>query len=130
MSNVTRICPHCGAGVQLDLQFCGQCGGDMEDAQLPVQQRNLPAVLGRAAVPMLVGAASLAVRAGWKLLQSRSAAQVARRAMQTPQRRKEETAVESSRRRTTIRIRSTWAVGDANGVWQQGASEHIIELDD
>jgi hypothetical protein len=36
----------------------------------------------------------------------------------------------SPRTRRSIRIRSTWAVGDARGVWRQGATEHIIEIDE
>jgi hypothetical protein len=46
-----------------------------------------------------------------------------------PNRPSEATAIQRRPRRT-IRIRSSWAVGDANGVWKKGASEHIIELDD
>ena len=30
----------------------------------------------------------------------------------------------------TIHIRSTWAVGDANGIRQQGSSDHTIEFED
>jgi hypothetical protein len=29
-----------------------------------------------------------------------------------------------------IRIRSSWAVGDANGVWRKGTSDQTIEIDD
>jgi hypothetical protein len=39
-------------------------------------------------------------------------------------------AAPPARPRTTIRIRSSWAVGDANGVWRQGVSDHTIEIDE
>jgi hypothetical protein len=89
-------------------------------------------VIGRAALPVLVGAASLAVRAGWKLLQSRLAQAPAAPAPKTqqpivvPQPR---TEIAPHRAKRTIHIRSSWAVNNG-GVWQQGSSEHTIELDD
>ncbi|MBK8047539.1 MAG: zinc ribbon domain-containing protein [Anaerolineales bacterium] len=69
MSNVTRICPQCGHGNALDARHCAQCGYDTQ-ATLPVPlSSQLPAVITKAAVPVLVGAASLALTAGFKLLQ-------------------------------------------------------------
>ena len=85
--------------------------------------------------PVLAGAASLALRAGWKLLQNRmaqataqqAATQVINRTTTSPARRNESPAPRTKR---TVRISSTWAVGDASGYWRQGKSEHVIEFDD
>ena len=75
--------------------------------------------------------------AGWKLLQSRLA-QPPAPAPKTiyvptapqsnvPQSRGE--GAPTHRPRRTIRIRSSWAV-NTNGVWQEGNSDHTIEIDD
>lgn len=150
MSEVRRICDHCGEAVALDGRYCPQCGYDFETA-LPAQSSNLPVALGKAALPMLVGAAGLALRAGWKIAQSQWARDTARnffdmafsRPSHTPPvpRAEEKPTpppapqnapgeVGPRRPRRTIRIRSTWAVGDANGVWRQGTSDQTIEIDD
>ena len=94
-------------------------------------------VLGKAALPLLAGAASLALRAGWKLLQQRlenavtqpapSLRAVTKPAATPPTIRQ---ATGAARPRRTIHIRSSWAVGDAHGNWRQGSSEHTIEIDD
>lgn len=142
MSEVQRICVQCGQANPMEARFCARCGYDSQGA-LPAQRSGLPAVVGRAALPVLAGVAGLALRAGWRLLQSRLAHGLASQATATvtpapkvdspaPNNRaiaKSEGAP-PARPRRTIRIRSTWAMGDANGVWRQGASEHIIELDD
>jgi hypothetical protein len=136
MSNVQRICVQCGAGNPVESRYCAQCGYDSQ-AALPVPRSNLPAVIGRAAVPVLIGAASLVARAGWKLLQNRLAQastpptikvqQPAKPQPVVPQPRPETIAPRHARR--TIHIRSSWAV-NTNGVWQEGTSEHMIELDE
>jgi hypothetical protein len=77
MSEVRRICGHCGAAVALDGRYCAACGYDFESA-LPAQSGNLPLALGKAALPMLVGAAGLVLRAGWQLAQSEWAKEAAR----------------------------------------------------
>ena len=125
MSNITRICPQCGHGNDMDAQYCAQCGYDTQ-ANLPVPQpRTLPAVIGKAAVPVLVGAASLAISAGWKLVQS----MLTRPAPQPPiQVTRGEVA--PARPRATIRIRTAWSMGDSSGRWQRGQSEHTIEIDE
>jgi hypothetical protein len=143
MSDVQRICAQCSTASPLDARYCTRCGYDFQ-AELPVQQSNLPVVIGKAALPVLVGAASLALRAGWRLLQSRMAQEAARKAFdstfnrpvnppvepaKTPAPRQEEVTTPRQPRRS-IHIRSSWAVGDANGVWQQGHSEHTINFDD
>ena len=38
--------------------------------------------------------------------------------------------VQPRRGKRTIHIRSSWAFNNGNGVWQQGNSEHNIELDE
>jgi hypothetical protein len=151
MSEVRRICAHCGEAVPLEGRYCARCGYDFDTA-LPVQSGNLPMVLGKAALPMLVGAAGLMLRAGWKLAQSQWAKDTARNVLdmafnrvqnQPPRDIHMRSAAPvhkpaqppapptpAPRARRTIRIRSTWAVGDANGVWEQGASEQTIEIDD
>lgn len=148
MSEVRRICDHCGEAVPLDGRFCARCGYDFETA-LPAQSSNLPVALGKAALPMIVGAAGIALRAGWKLAQSEWAKETARnffdmtfnrpnrgdiplRAQNAPESKPVQPApqTDAARPRRTIRIRSTWAVGDANGVWRQGTSEQTIEIDD
>lgn len=139
MSEVQRICPQCGEPGPLTARYCPHCGADSQ-AALPAPRSNLPAVLTKAALPILAGAASLALRAGWKLLQSRMAANVTTNvtehaiqslrtasATQPPARTEQ---VPASRPRRTIRIRSAWAVTDGNGVHRSGVSEHQIELDD
>jgi hypothetical protein len=134
MSNVQRVCVQCGEGNPVEARYCARCGYDSQ-AALPVQRTNLPSVIGQAALPVLVGAASLVVRAGWKLLQNRLAraavsSVTVSRVLQpsAPQPRPEATPARRAKR--TIHIRSAWAVNNGDGVWRQGTSEQTIELDD
>jgi hypothetical protein len=139
MSNVQRVCVQCGEGNPVEARYCARCGYDSQ-AALPVQRTNLPSVIGQAALPVLVGAAGLVVRAGWKLLQNRLAQAAASHVTVppvrqpsapqhlTPQPRPEATS--SRRAKRTIHIRSAWAVNNGDGVWRQGTSEQTIELDD
>ena len=140
MTNVNRICPGCGQPSPLDAHHCPNCGYDHE-AGLPVPQRNLPATIGKAALPILAGAAGLAVRAVWKLVQNRLTQDAVYRVATNvtspnakapikPVAAEEPITVAASRPKRTIHIRSSWAVGDANGMWRQGSSEHTIEFDD
>lgn len=134
MSDVQRICPECGGGSPLHAQHCPHCGYDSQSG-LPMQRGNtLPMTLSKAALPVLAGAAGLALRAGWRLLQGRMAASVAEQAsdqvIQVPSPTSQTGEPPARRPRRTIRIRSSWAVGDAHGSWQQGSSEHVIEFDD
>ena len=138
MSNVQRVCVQCGAGNPVEARYCAHCGYDSQ-AALPAPRSNLPVVIAQAAVPVLVGAASLMVRAGWKLLRSRLAQQAAtlrvappaQPPVQPPAVQPARSDVTTSRRaKRTIHIRSSWAVNNGNGVWQQGHSEHTVELDD
>jgi hypothetical protein len=132
MSNVQRVCVQCGEGNPVESRYCARCGYDSQSA-LPAPRSNLPAVIGRAALPVLIGAASLAMRAGFKLLQSRLAQPPAAKAPNVspqvvPQPRNDASTTRHAKR--TIHIRSAWSVNNGNGVWQQGSSEHTIELDD
>jgi len=142
MSEVQRICPHCGEPGPLAARYCPHCGNDSQ-AALPAPQSTLPLALGKAALPILVGAASLALRAGWKLLQSRMAARItetltgkaietlrATRSSQPPMRTEQPRQSLQSKPRHTIRIRSAWAITDANGAQRSGVSEHHIEIDE
>lgn len=132
MSEIQRICAQCGKSSALDARYCPHCGYDTQ-AGLPAPRNTLPANIGKAALPILAGVASLALRAGWKLLQSRLAEATANNALIKPQpmqptpRNDPQT---TRRPRRIIRIRSSWAMGDASGIWRQGSSEHTIELDE
>ncbi len=136
MSNVQRVCVQCGEGNPVESRYCARCGFDSQ-ATLPVPRSSLPEVIGRAALPVLVGAASLAVRAGWKLLQSRLA-QASRPPVPTVQQPISPQPIipiprseisQPRRAKRSIHIRSSWAVNNGNG-WQQGNSEHHIEIDE
>lgn len=143
MSEVQRICPQCAAVGPLSARYCARCGHDHQ-GELPAPQSNLPVMLGQVALPVLLGAASVALRIGWKALQSRWAQEAAERAVDaalrkaqqaptvspqdSPVVRQPDAVVRASRR--TVTIRSAWSVGDANGVWRQGFSEHRIDLDE
>lgn len=134
MSEVQRICPQCGEPGPLQARYCPHCGADSQ-AALPVPRANLPAVLTKAALPLLAGAASLVLRAGWKLLQSRMAANVTANVTETALHSLRSAGTPAApaltpKPRRTIRIRSAWAVTDGNGVQRSGVSEHQIEIDD
>ncbi|MEZ4618449.1 MAG: zinc ribbon domain-containing protein [Caldilineaceae bacterium] len=133
MTTVQRICEKCGEAGPLDARHCPHCGFDSQ-ATLPVPTRNLPMVIGKAALPLLAGAASLALRAGWKLLQQRLATTPVPTTLAIPKTAPTQSIAHSSppatQSRRRIHIRSTWAIGDANGIRQQGSSEHTIEFED
>lgn len=129
MSTVHRICPICGKDTPLDARHCPHCGHDTQ-SDLPVPQgASLPMVVGKAALPVLVGVGTLAVRMVWKLLCSRWELPVAKTAPFSPPARIDQPS-QPVRSQRTIRIRSSWAVGDANGVLRQGQVEHVIEIDE
>ncbi len=125
MSSVTRICPQCGHANTMEARYCAECGYDTQ-GNLPVpQENNLPAVIGKAAVPVLVGAASVAVSLGWKLLHGMLSQPAKSQPIQV---KKNEAPATQSKR--AIRIRTSWVVGDSSGNWQKGQTEHTIEFDD
>jgi len=134
MSEVQRICPHCGEAGPLTARYCPHCGADSQSA-LPAPQSNFPLALTKAALPILAGAASLALRAAWKLLQSRMAANVTEQAvhsLRTARNTQSSAPITppAQRPHRTIRIRSAWSVTDGNGVRRSGVSEHQIEIDE
>jgi hypothetical protein len=111
----------------MEARYCARCGYDTQ-GNLPAQQQtNLPAVIGKAAVPVLVGAASLAVSAGFKLLQGIMARQ-AQPQSQPPVRAASNDSEIAPSRRVTITVRTSWAVGDSSGRWEKGQAEQKIEL--
>jgi hypothetical protein len=136
MNSIQRICPQCGQAGSLEARYCARCGFDSQSA-LPTPMSNLPMV-ARAALPVLITAAGIALRAGWRLLQSRWAQEAARKAVNMavqpaspkPVAPATETDLPAGRRKRVIHIRSIWAEGDANGVWREGSSEQRIEIDE
>jgi hypothetical protein len=133
MSEIQRICAQCGQSGTLDTRYCPHCGYDAQ-AGLPAPRPNLPVTVAKAALPILAGVAGLAVRAGWRFLQSRLAQAAVQTAVDNvvtvPRSTPPAAPITQRRPRRTVHIRSSWATGDANGVWRQGTSEHTIEIDD
>jgi len=133
MSNVQRVCVQCGQGNPIEARYCAHCGYDSQSA-LPAPRTSLPVAIGRAALPVLVGAAGVAMRIGWQLLQNRLSQPPAPKTQATtPQSGVSQPRVDvmpSRRARRTIHIRSSWAVSNGNGVWQEGTSEHHIDMDE
>lgn len=141
MSEIQRICVQCGQANSVEARFCAACGydqlADERQNHLPAQRTNLPAVISRAALPVLLGAASLAMRAGWRLLQNRLANPPQTHVTRPPAPQQPPVAPPAPAnapaaqgRKRTIRIRSAWTVRDAQGHWQQGTSDQVIELDE
>ncbi len=96
---------------------------------------GLPMVVGKAAVPMLVTAGTLIARMVWKLVRERSlpAATAALKVQPAPAPQpltRGEPQPIVARARRSIHIRSTWAVGDANGIWRQGMTEQQIDIEE
>ena len=135
MSEVQRICPHCGEAGPLAARYCPHCGADSQ-AALPAPQSHFPLALTKAALPLLAGAASLALRAAWKLLQSRMTANITEQAVQslrTARNAQPPTSLTPSqpqRPRRTMHIRSAWAVPDGDGVRRRGVPELRVETDE
>lgn len=128
MSNVTRICPHCGFGNGMEDRYCAQCGGDTQGNLPATQGTSLPAVIGKAALPVLVGAASLALSAGWKLLQSALSKPTPQAPPQAAIQVKTPAPLAPRLPRMTVTVRTSWAVGDSSGRWEKGQSEQTIEF--
>ena len=135
MSNVTRICPQCGHGNGMEDRYCAACGADTQASLPATQGANLPAVIGKAALPVLVGAASLALSAGWKLLQGALSRPAAQPQTQIQPQTQPQTPIQVKsaplaprRARMTVTIRTSWAVGDSSGRWERGQSEQTIEF--
>lgn len=135
MSTVHRICAACGEDVPLQAQHCPYCGHDTQSGLPMKTNSNLPMVVGKAAVPMLVTAGTLAARLIWRLVRARGlpTATAALEVQETPAPQRimrSEPQPIAARSRRSIHIRSTWAVGDANGVWRRGMSEQHIDIEE
>ncbi|MGL4651214.1 MAG: hypothetical protein ACRC1H_17540 [Caldilineaceae bacterium] len=137
MADVHRICAACGKDTPLEARHCPHCGHDTISG-LPVKaESHLPAVMGKAALPVLATAGTLVARVMWKLLRDRlmavanaPATPPATRAAQTPAPRESQPVQAATRRGRSIRIRTSWAVGDANGMYRQGYTDQQIDFDD
>ncbi|HHY58556.1 MAG TPA: zinc ribbon domain-containing protein [Chloroflexi bacterium] len=123
MTELSRICPQCGKSFPLEARHCSHCGYDM-DATLPTVQSTLPALVGKAAVPLLAGAASLAISMGWKLMQG-----MLHRPVKAAHQPLQVRSTAPAQGRLKIRITTAWAVGDSNGNWREGRSEQTIEIE-
>lgn len=125
MTEITRICPQCSKSFPMEARHCSHCGYDM-DAALPAVQGALPALVGKAAVPLLAGAASLALSLGWKLVQG----MVNRPAKAAPQPIQVRSAAPvQPQNRMKIHITTSWVVGDSRGNWREGRTEQTIEIE-
>jgi hypothetical protein len=131
METVYRVCPECGKNAPIEAQYCPHCGTDTSSG-LPVRQAsNLPVVVGKAALPVLATVGTLLVRTLWKMLRQRpgvfgavirpDATSAISPTQQPPTR---------NPRGPSVRIRTSWAVGDASGIRQQGFTEHEIHFDE
>jgi len=133
MSTIQRICTQCGQSNPVEARFCAHCGDDSQ-AALPAPRRALPAAIGQAALPVLVGVAGWAVRVGWKMLQARLQQSTrvgsAPPALNLPARPLKVDALPARRGKRTLHIRTAWAVNQGGGVWRQGVSEQTIEMDE
>jgi hypothetical protein len=132
MAEVNRICPACGKNSPMDARHCPHCGNDTS-AGVPMRQNTLlPATVTKAALPVMVTAGTLALRMLWKLVRQQLLSP-APPAVSTANRSVPQTSQsESPARRNgrSIRIRTAWAVGDANGIQRQGYSDQQIDFDE
>lgn len=131
MEIVYRVCPECGKDAPIEAQFCPHCGKDTNSG-LPVKQAgNMPIVVGKAALPVLATVGTLLVRTLWKMLRQRPnplGAVIGSDAASAVAHREQSPA--KATRGPSVRIRTTWAVGDASGIRQQGFTEHVIQFDE
>ena len=129
MAEVNRICPNCGKNSPMDAQHCPHCGNDV-NAGVPMRQNSmLPASVTKAALPVVVTAGTLALRFMWRLVRQQlfSPAPPVASSKNLPQ---QAAADAPARRGRSIRIRTAWAVGDANGIQRQGYSDQQIDFDE
>ena len=128
MSEVFRVCPSCGQDVAVTARHCGECGYNTQGGYPLEGRNNLPAVVAKVGLPVAAGLAGLALRAGMQLLQKQLPA-LAGNALNRSAPRPPAPS-RKGRGSRFIHIRSKWAVGDRNGVWQSGEEEHTIEIDE
>jgi hypothetical protein len=128
MSEVFRVCPNCGQDVAVTARHCGECGYNTQGGYPLEGRNNLPAVVAKVGLPVAAGLAGLALRAGMQLLQKQLPV-LANNALNRSAPRPPAPS-RKGRGSRFIHIRSKWAVGDRNGVWQSGEEEHTIEIDE
>lgn len=131
MAEVNRICPACGKNSPLEARYCPHCGHDASTGVPMTTGSNLPATITKAALPVLATAGTLALRMMWRMLRQQFLTPVSNVTATTnavPQRTQSEQPVRRSGK--SIRIRTAWAVGDANGIQRQGYSDQQIDYDE
>ena len=64
MSEVFRVCPNCGQDVAMAARHCGACGYNTQGGYPLEGRNNLPAMVTKVGLPVAVGLAGLALRAG------------------------------------------------------------------
>ncbi len=139
MADVHRICAACGKDTPLEARHCPHCGHDTA-AGLPMKSESaLPAVVGKAALPVLATAGTLVARMMWRLLRERliaatnapAAGAHAVPATRAPQQVQPLPPTQPAPRRgRSIRIRTSWSVGDAHGTYRQGYTDQQIDFDE
>jgi hypothetical protein len=139
MANVHRICAACGKDTPLEARHCPHCGHDTVSGLPMKSESQLPAVMGKAALPVLATAGTLVARMMWRLVRDRLLAAAATPASpparqptraNVPMERPAQSVQPAPRRTRSIRIRTQWAVGDANGMYKQGYTDQQIDFDD
>ncbi|MCD6289795.1 MAG: zinc ribbon domain-containing protein [Anaerolineae bacterium] len=68
MPTIERICPNCGAPYPATEDVCPHCGWPADAAPIEPARPRLPALAARAAVPVALGVATIAARAGFAVL--------------------------------------------------------------
>lgn len=124
---VERLCPRCQAGNRLEAPACERCGASLQE-QLPARRRSnslaplrkLPTSLRRAAQPIAIGLAAVAVEIGAALLQRHQAA-----AEQKPQADQRPITPQQTRQRTTIGQR-VWEEYSRDGSLRRRIIEQFI----
>lgn len=134
MASIHRICPSCGKDTPLDARHCPHCGHDTLSGLPAHRESALPAVVGKAALPLVATAGTLVVRMIWRLVRERltalANAPAASPALRTQPPAPLEKQPPAVRRGRSIRIRTSWAVGDAGGIRRQGYTDQQIDFDD
>ena len=70
METVRRICPRCRAPNARDAETCVQCGAEMSGGLPTIREIKLPVPWREVGASLALGVATLAVRAGWHMIQA------------------------------------------------------------
>jgi hypothetical protein len=70
MERVRKICPQCGAANPMEADRCVECGATMRGSLPILRESKLPVPWKEVGASLALGAAALAMRAGWRLLQA------------------------------------------------------------